>query len=464
MITPEMRTAIRTLKAQGASLRQIAQDLKISRNAVRRALRAPDGAPVVRRLPVDRIPPDLGATLERACGNAMRVRELLAADGTHVSYSTLTRWLREAGLRAPPARAGEYVFAPGCEMQHDTSPHRVTIGGRVVTAQCAGLVLAYSRRLFMAYAPRFTRFEAKHFLREAAVFMDGTCPRCVIDNTHVVLASGSGSEAIIAPEMAAFARTLGFGFVAHRIGHPDRKGRIERVFAYIEGHFLPGRTFRDYADLNAQARLWCETVANATPKRVLGMSAEAAYVLEKPYLTPLPAVLPPVYEVVERTVDLSGFISLDANRYSVPERLCGRPVTVYKYPERVAVHDRGTLVAEHARLIDRRQGTVRDPAHHPTPVRKARTAAPEDTFLWGDTPLVHEYAQALRRHTGQGRRRLRRLQELQRTYPAAPFQAAIRQALAFGLFDMARLEALILKQVAGNFFALEAPGEPPDAF
>ena len=464
MITPEMHTAIRTLKAQGASLRQIAQALKISRNAVRRALRAPEGAPPVRRRSLDRAPPDLGATLERARGNAVRVRELLAADGTHVSYSTLTRWLREAGLRKPPPRAGEYVFAPGCEMQHDTSPHRVTIDGHVVTAQCAGLVLAYSRRLFMAYSPRFTRFEAKHFLREAAVFMDGTCPRCVIDNTHVVLASGSGSEAIIAPEMAAFARTLGFGFVAHRIGHPDRKGRIERVFAYIEGHFLPGRTFRDYADLNAQARLWCETVANATPKRVLGMSAEAAYVLEKPYLTPLPSVLPPVYEVVERTVDLSGFISLDANRYSVPERLCGRPVTVYKYPERVAVHDRGTLVAEHARLIDCRQGTVRDPAHHPTPVRKARAAAPEDTFPWGDAPLVHEYAQALRRHTGQGRRRLRRLQELQRTYPAAPFQAAIRQALAFGLFDMARLEALILKQVAGDFFALEAPEEPPDAF
>ena len=430
---------------------------------MRRALRAPEGAPPVRRPPLDRAPPDLDVYLERARGNAVRVRELLAADGTHVSYSTLTRWLREAGLRTPPPRAGEYVFAPGCEMQHDTSPHRVTIGGRVVTAQCAGLVLAYSRRLFIAYSPRFTRFEAKHFLREAAVFMDGTCRRCVIDNTHVVLASGSGSEAVIAPEMAAFARTLGFGFVAHRVGHPDRKGRIERIFAYAEGHFLPGRTFRDYADLNAQARLWCETVANATPKRVLGMSAEAAYVLEKPYLTPLPAVLPPVYEVVERTVDLSGYVSIDANRYSVPERLCGQPVTVYKHPERIAVHHRGTVVAEHARLIDRRQGTVRDPAHHPTPIRKGRVA-PQDEALWGETPLLCEYAQALRHHVGQGRRRLRRLQELQRTYPAEPFLAAIRQALAFGLFDMARLEALILKQVAGDFFALKAPEEPPDAF
>ncbi len=97
MITPEMHTAIRTLKAKGASLRQIAQDLKISRNAVRRALRAPEGAPPVRRRSLDRAPPDLGATLERARGNAVRVRELLAADGTHVSYSTLTRWLREGG-------------------------------------------------------------------------------------------------------------------------------------------------------------------------------------------------------------------------------------------------------------------------------------------------------------------------------------------------------------------------------
>ena len=50
------------------------------------------------------------------------MRELLADDGLDVSYSTLTRWVREAELRGPPRRAGEYNFAPGQEMQHDTSP------------------------------------------------------------------------------------------------------------------------------------------------------------------------------------------------------------------------------------------------------------------------------------------------------------------------------------------------------
>jgi hypothetical protein len=52
-------------------------------------------------------------------------------------------------------------------------------------------------------------------------------------------------------------------------------------------------------------------------------------------------------------------------------------------------------------------------------------------------------------------RALRRLLELKRTYPSGPFLAAIDQALHFGLFDLQRLETLILKHVAGDFFNLE---------
>jgi hypothetical protein len=130
-----------------------------------------------------------------------------------------------------------------------------------------GAGVAFSRRLFVQYYPRFTRFEAKHFLLKAACFMDGTCPLCIIDNTSVMVAAGAGAEAVIAPEMAAFARTLGFGFHAHRVGHPDRKGRIERPFAYVESNFLPSRSF---ADLNRQVLAWCSDVANSKQKRALG--------------------------------------------------------------------------------------------------------------------------------------------------------------------------------------------------
>jgi hypothetical protein len=54
--------------------------------------------------------------------------------------------------------------------------------------------------------------------------MDGVCPVCVVANTSVLLAAGSGADAVIAPEMLVFARTLGFRFRAHRVGHPDPVG------------------------------------------------------------------------------------------------------------------------------------------------------------------------------------------------------------------------------------------------
>jgi hypothetical protein len=238
------------------------------------------------------------------------------------------------------------------------------------------------------------------------------------------------------------------------VGNPDRKGRIERNFFFVETNFLPGRRFTDFDDLNRQALAWCQEVANAKPKRSLGMSPETAYVLEKPYLQALPAVLPPVYEVFERVVDLNGYVSLEVNRYSVPERLVGQAVTVYKTPAKIEIHHRHGVVATHLRLIGQRDARRTDPAHHPTPVRASRTPALE-VQLHDNSPELDAYARALKqRGHGRGLRALQRLLELQRTYPKAAFLAAVRQAAHYGLYDQGRLEKLILQEVAGNFFAL----------
>ncbi|HEY2633688.1 MAG TPA: hypothetical protein VGI51_03160 [Steroidobacteraceae bacterium] len=459
MIPTEIRTSVRTLQAQGRSLREISRLLKLSRNTVRRILREGDVAamPSAAAAP----PAMLEDAFARAHGNVARVQQLLANESElKVPYSTLTRWIRDAGLRHPPRRAGEYHFAPGEEMQHDTSPHRLVMAGKPVTAQCAGLVLAFSRRLFIQYYPRFTRFEAKHFLLDAAHFMDGTCPVCIIDNTSVMVAAGGGADAVIAPEMLAFARTLGFSFRAHRVGHPDRKGRIERPFSYVEGNFLPARRFIDFADLNHQALAWCRDVANSKQKRALGMSAEAAYVIEKPHLRPLPVALPPVYDVLERVVDLSGYVSVDTNRYSVPERFIGQSVTVYKYPADIRICRRGIEIAAHPRLVGQHDARHTRAEHHPTPARASRGPALEEKLLQGHHESLERYAAALKQRAhGRGLRALRRLLEMKRTYPSGPFLAAVEQALQFGLFDLARLETLILRQVAGDFFDLDGTGD-----
>ena len=92
------------------------------------------------------------------------------------------------------------------------------------------------------------------------------------------------------------------------------------------------------------------------------------------------------------------------------------------------------------------------------PRQREQTAAPRlrSSCCAGIIRALERYAAALKQRAyGRGVRALRRLLELKRTYPSGPFLAAVEEALRFGLFDLQRLETLILKQAAGDFFNLE---------
>jgi hypothetical protein len=396
----------------------------------------------------------------------VRIQEILQDQyGRSIPYSTLTRIVRSLGMREDKKkpRSGTYEFAPGQEMQHDTSPHLVLLGGNKVKAQCAGLVLAYSRKLFIQYYPAFTRFEARVFLDEAFKFMDGTCPRCIIDNTSVLVAHGSGPDAEIAPEMERFGQIFGVKFVPHAIGDADRKAKMERNFSYVERNFLAGRTFRDWQDLNEQAKRWATEIANQKVKRSLGMSPEAAYLMEKPHLNPLPPYIPPVYQTLYRTVDVVGYVPVDTNRYSVPERLIGKQVEVHKLWDRIEIFFKNQKVADHPRLLDKRETRITAKGHHPPFNRQRAHEGPcqEEKTLLGHFEWLDQFVEELkRRSSGRGVRPMRRLLDLKRTYPPEAFEKALVEALRYGLYDLTRLEQMILSNVAGDFFTVEEDEEP----
>jgi hypothetical protein len=231
---------------------------------------------------------------------------------------------------------------------------------------------------------------------------------------------------------------------------------VERNFHYIENNFLAGRSFADWHDLNRQARLWCDEVANKKPKRSLGqMSPEEICLIEKPHLNPLPLHMPPVYKTLQRIVDMSGYVTVDTNRYSVPEHLCGQPVEVLKSWDHVTVYHKFTKVAEHKRIIDKRDGKVIAKGHH-LPLHNTRAlCCQEEKILIGRDESLDRYIVGIKKHTHFGRRKLQQLLELQRTYPRDAFKKALEQALHYGLYDLARLENLILTFVSGDFFNLE---------
>lgn len=459
MLTRDLRQTIHSLHKAQKSNREIGRLLKVSKSTVANILKqGVDISFQPRKNKETDIYPLLTELFTRCLGNAVRIKEVLEEEyAVNIGYTTLKRYIQNAELRAPLKRVGEYCFEPGQEMQHDTSPHWVLLGDKKVKLQCASLVLGYSRKLFMQYYPCFTRFEAKTFLKEAIEFMGGSCRRCVIDNTSVILYAGSGFNAVVSPEMLTFARMYGFEYMAHRINDPDRKGKCERPFFYIENNFLAGRTFKDWEDLNAQAKEWC-LIANQKAKRILGMAPETAFIQEKPYLVPLPEVLPPIYEHYQRLVDCQGYVNLETNHYSAPETLIGKTVDVYKYPETVRFFHKHREIAIHPRLLGKRYGFSRLPGHHSKSHTKQAHLAADKTEkeLRGNCKLLDQYVSSLKKHVrGSGHRSLNRLLNLKRMYPAEAFLSALEKAHHYGLYDLNRLEDLIIKSVAGDYFNLE---------
>lgn len=459
----DTRAAILRLRAEGHGTRTIARALSVSRGTVVRVLESGTAeAPALERQEKAEAHEAKIRELYTKCGgNLVRVHEELAAAGVALAYTTLTGFCRRRGIgQEPKQRTGRYSFEPGEEMQHDTSPHDVQIGGKRRRVQCASLVLCYSRMVFAQVFPRWTRFWVKVFLTDALRFFGGAAGRCMLDNSSVIVAGGTGKNAVIAPEMVAFGARFGTTFVAHELGDVNRSARVERPFDYIENNFYAGRDFQDMADLNHKLRAWCEQ-ANGKHKRTIQAKPIELFATERSALRPLPLHIPEVYLLWKRTVDDEGYVHLHTNRYSVPEALIDREVSIHETRDRVRIFDKRELICEHERE-EEGAGKRRTLPGHERQARwrhkgAVRPTLPEETRLCASSPTLAAMVEALkRRHGGRATRPLLRLHRMWLDYPAQPLDAALGVALEHGLFDLERIEALVLRHVAGDFFRLPA--------
>jgi transposase len=388
-------------------------------------------------------------------GNLVRVHEELKESGAALSYQALTGFCRRQGIgQTPVVPAGQYHFEPGVEMQHDTSPHEVAVGGHKYKAQTASAVLCYSRLLFFQINPTFQRFDCKLFLTDGLRYMGGVTERVMIDNTHVVVLRGTGREMIPVPEMEAFAERLGFRFVAHAIGNANRSGRVERPFSFIENNFLVGRTFASWEDLNRQAREWCDKV-NATYKKHIRAVPRELYAVERMHLKPLPGWIPEPYRLYARTVDVEGYVSVNSIRYSVPVNWIGRRVEVRETRDKIEIELDARHQVTHVRAVMPQNQRITLAEHRPPRGEgiKRSDPHPEEQAILQTVPEIAAYVAELKQ---RGRKvvalALRQLLRLLREYPREPFLAAVREAARYGLYDLDRLERMILRRVARDYF------------
>ncbi|HTB18985.1 MAG TPA: IS21 family transposase [Bryobacteraceae bacterium] len=467
MLSQAQRTTILELHTKGVGKREIARVLGVSRVAVRQVLRSKSTAVPELQRPEKAEPyrQQILELFDRCKGNLVRVHEELREGGAELSYTALTAFCRRHGIGyRPPVAAGQYEFAPGEETQHDTSPHDVELAGKKRRVQTASAVLCYSRMLFFQCYPTFQRFDCKVFLTEALRYMGGAAKRVMIDNTHVVVLRGSGRDMVPVPEMAAFGERFGFEFIAHAIGNANRSGRVERPFSFIEGNFLAGRAFSSWEDLNQRAREWCDKV-NSTYKKHIRAVPRELFAVERLHLKPLPAWIPEVYRLYQRMVDIEGYVALHSNRYSVPVEWIGRRVEVRETKGKIEIQLDARRLVTHRRMVDVENQRITLAEHRPPRGQRAPRPDPhpEENAILAAAPELADYVAALKQRSRKViTLALRQLLRFVREYPREPLLGAVGEAARYGLYDLDRLERMILRRVTKEYFLLDRGSQEDD--
>src|SRR5271155_6114864 len=182
---------------KGKSIKEIARDLKVSRNTVRKILRSGETSfsyerEVQPRRRLGRWEADLDRMLTENASKTPRERltlirlyEDLRDLGYAGGYDAVRRYARTWSRDHESRTAAAFVplsFAPGEAYQFDWSHEIVVMNGVTVTVKVAQMRLCHSRMMLVRAYPRETQEMVFDAHERAFAFFKGACSRGVYDN------------------------------------------------------------------------------------------------------------------------------------------------------------------------------------------------------------------------------------------------------------------------------------------
>lgn len=408
MMTQENYVKIKDLYAQGWTIVEIAEETGFHPATVSKYLK--QGAPPERResspsVMTDRWLERIEALLDKWPRlQAVSIHHRLVADGFGGSYPTVVRAVRD--IRGPRFRAADAVSVPihtdpGEEAQFDfcdLSSWARQVGWNIPLV-CFGMILSWSRwRMWW-----FTTSEDRHHTFEGLVrFFDqiGGVPAVCRTDRMGALGRSQGRRFELHAPTVGFAAHHGVRIASCQAGDAKRKGKVERPFRSLQETFLPeveaDGVPADLDELNRRAVVWLADRVHGVESRTTGELPVDRLAVERDFLSPLPRVrFDTDYVETRRVHNILPFVSIDANRYSVPPAALGHKVEIRRRVDSDVVEIRlaGRLIATHTLNAGRRVD-VWDPEHRQAAEALAlgwNTDRPDLRVVTnGDTPAAVE--------------------------------------------------------------------------
>jgi transposase len=434
----------------GKSIKQIARDLRLSRNTVRKVLRSNETSFSYEREVQPR--PKLGRWKDeldrRLAANAaassrdrltlIRIFEDLRSAGYEGGYDAVRRYATTWAKTTAGAAADAYVplsFAPGEAYQFDWSHEIALIGGVTTTLKVAHVRLCHSRMMFVRAYPRESQEMVFDAHERAFAFFKGACARGIYDNMKTAV------DAVFVGKERQYNRRF-LQMCSHHLVEPVactpasgwEKGQVENQVGLVrERFFTPRVRFRSYNELNAWLLDRCLSHAKAHPHPEWpDRTIWEVFEEERPRLIPYRGRFDG-FHALPASVSKTCLVRFDNNKYSVNASAVGRPVEIHAYADRVVIRQDGRPVAEHARSFGRGK-TIYDPWHY-VPVLARKPGALRNGAPFRDWVLPGALERIRRKLTGSddGDRQMVKILAAVLTDGLPEVEAACGQALAEGV-------------------------------
>ena len=379
---------------QGKYLKDIAAELGVHPRTVRRAL-ARSGAPSGKRpgrrgSKLDPYKPMIDQMLSQGIWNAVVILREIQARGYTGKRSIVTDYIRPKRVLRPSRATVRFETKPGRQLQHDWGEIETTIAGVRQKIYFAVNTLGYSRRFhFWATDSQDAEHTYEALIRSFEYF-GGVTAEVLIDNQKTAVIKHRIGEAV--QYNTRFVDLAGhYGFVprACRPYRAQTKGKDERMVGYVKHHFFVRyASFESFAHLNQLACAWLAQEADPRMHGTVKEVVAERFIREAPCLEKLPAVRFDTSYVERRFVAWDGYVEVRGTRYSVPDRLCGQPVTVrLRLDGGITVVDPDDAIAAQHRQQPAGSGWQTVPGHH--------------AQLWRDTLGVERRDLAIYAEVGQ---------------------------------------------------------------
>jgi transposase len=311
-------------------------------------------------------------------------------------------------------------------------------------------VLAWSRFRFVRFAADEKATTTLAMLAECFEELGGV-PKVVLADRMGCLKGGVVANVVVpTPDYVRFATHYRFRPDFCEAADPESKGMVENLVGYAKADLMvPQAPVTDLAAANTAAKLWCAEVNAQVHSEICAIPAHRLET-ERELLAAMPSLRAEFgAKPTTRKVDKLSCVRFASGRYSVPNKLIGKTVTVLVDGRTLRVIEplSGEIHADHALVAPGETSIVDDHYGGPRPDKPRRAARPrtpsEKAFLdlgpVAEAFLTGAAAAGVTKLTSE----IGEILTLQAAHGTEPLLAALERAVAFSRWRAADVRSIL---------------------